>query len=740
VSALDIALTVAGALGAVLATWSVVQSIRERRLGADVLAVAAEVGALASGERVAAALIALMLVTGRVLEARARARAERELRALVERQPRTARRRDDGGTTVVPVDELEPGDVVVVGTAQVVPVDGALVSPRGAVDESATTGESLPRELVAGDPVTSGSLNAGPTFDLRVTARVDESAYAGIVRLATEAAAQRAPLVRVADRAALVLLVVGLAWSASAWAITGHLSRAVAVLVVATPCPLILAVPIALSGGLATTARRGVLVRGGDALERLATATALLVDKTGTLTEGRPHVVGVEAQPSIRPDEVLRLGAAADAGSSHVVAAAVVDAARERGWALPAAVDAVEEPGEGVAAVVDGRRVRVGSPGWIAPAGAGEAPALARAERVAVRSGGMVVAVEVDGAVAGAIVVADRPRPDARTTVRRLRELGIRHVAMVTGDRPGPARAVARLVGVDEVLSAQDPAAKLRAARELQRGGDVVVMVGDGINDAPVLAAADVGVAIGTGAATAATEVADVVIAADRIDRLPDALSAAQRACRIARQSAAGGVALSVAAMGVAAVGLLPPTWGALLQELIDVAAILNALRAVRGARHGVVLEGEDAAVAHRFSTEHVELRPSLDHLLELADGLGSAGAPLSLEPAREALRLLREEWEPHEQAEDAELYPRIAAALGAREATVVMSRAHAEISSLVDRLEDLLAVASDPPTADDVARIRGLLYGLHAVLVVHTEQEEEGYLSLAEDDATAPV
>jgi iron-sulfur cluster repair protein YtfE (RIC family) len=203
-------------------------------------------------------------------------------------------------------------------------------------------------------------------------------------------------------------------------------------------------------------------------------------------------------------------------------------------------------------------------------------------------------------------------------------------------------------------------------------------------------------------------------------------------------------VALSIAAMGVAAVGLLPAVWGALLQELIDVAAITNALRAVRrGEQHRVVLEGEDAAVAHRFSTEHVQLRPSLDHLLELADELGTGDAPWSLDPARTALRLLREEWEPHEQAEDAELYPRIAAALGAREATVVMSRAHAEISSLVDRLEDLLAVASDPPTADDVARIRGLLYGLHAVLVVHTEQEEEGYLSLVDDDddaTTAPV
>jgi cation transport ATPase len=226
-----------------------------------------------------------------------------------------------------------------------------------------------------------------------VTARVDDSAYAGIVRLATEASAHRAPLVRVADRAALVLLVVGLAWSASAWAITGELSRAVAVLVVATPCPLILAVPIALSGGLATTARRGVLVRGGDALERLAGATALLVDKTGTLTEGRPHVVAVEVEPPARADDVLRLAAAADAGSSHVVAMAVVQAARERQPALPSATEAVEQPGEGVAAEVEGRAVRVGSAGWIAPDGHSDAGALARAERVAVRAGGMVVAV-----------------------------------------------------------------------------------------------------------------------------------------------------------------------------------------------------------------------------------------------------------------------------------------------------------------------------------------------------------
>jgi hypothetical protein len=311
---------------------------------------------------------------------------------------------------------------------------------------------------------------------------------------------------------------------------------------------------------------------------------------------------------------------------------------------------------------------------------------------------------------------------------------------MVTGDRREPAEAIAQLVGVDEALAGRSPSDKVRDVTAARSDGDVVVMVGDGINDAPALAAADVGVAMGARGGTASTETADVVIGTDRLDRLADAIGVARSARRIALQSAVAGVGLSVVAMGFAAAGLLPPTWGALLQEAIDVAVILNALRALRDHSGQPRLEGEDAEVAQRFLLEHEVLRPRLDLLLELADAVGVEPGAAGVAPARTALALLHDEIEPHEADEDDHLYPVVASALGGVDPTAVMSRAHVEIRRLVARLATVLAGIVDAPTPADLNELRRLLYGLHAILVLHTSQEDEGYLSLAEPPPTEPA
>jgi heavy metal translocating P-type ATPase len=427
--------------------------------------------------------------------------------------------------------------------------------------------------------VRSGAANAGEAFDLRATRPAAESAYAALVRLVGEAQARRAPFVRMADRYAAFLLPATLALAGVAWAASGDPVRALAVLVVATPCPLILAAPIAFVSGVSRAARHGIVVKGTPALEALGRARTVLLDKTGTLTLGVPSVERIAPADGIAPDELLRLAASVDELSAHVMAEALVHDAERRGLRLSEARDVVERPGEGIEGGVDGHRVAVGSAAFMAARGVDAGP------RRPAGPGRAHVLVAVDGARAGPIVMADRARPDAASAVAELREAGAQRVAMVTGDDRATAREVAAGVGVEEVYADCRPGDKLALLEAIRRdpGSGPVVMVGDGVNDAPALAAADVGVAIAGIGATVSTETADVVITVDRIDRVAAALRIGRRSLAIARQSVLVGMGLSLVAMVVAALGHLPPVAGALLQEGIDVAVILNALRALRG-------------------------------------------------------------------------------------------------------------------------------------------------------------
>ena len=727
-------------LGVALASVWVATALRRGRVGVDVIALAALIGTLLTGEHLAGAVITLMLASGRALEGWAGNRAEHHLRALLEHAPQLAHRYVAGSPTDCALEDVVVGDVLMVRPGEVVPVDGTLLAGTVTIDESALTGESLPVRRDEGDSIRSGSVNAGGPFDLVATTTSAHSTFAGIVRLVEQASAATSPFVRLADRFAVAFLVASFVAAGSAWLVSGEAARAVAVLVVATPCPLILAAPVAVVAGLSRCARRGVVVKGGGALEALAAADVLLFDKTGTLTVGRPTIIQIVlADDRLDEAEVLGLAASLDQISPHVLANAIVRSARQRGIDVVMPTGASETHGAGAEGFVTERRVRVGTARW---AGAtGDEGWVVRSRSIAEFEGAVCVFVAIDGAPAGALLLRDQIRPDAARTIRNLRRSGIRRVVMVTGDRAEAAVAVGDLVHVDDVAAEQSPADKVALVRRETEHGSTI-MVGDGINDAPALASADVGVAIGARGSTAASEAADVVLTVDRLDRLGEAHQIARRARRIALQSVLVGMTLSLVAMGAAAAGLLPPTAGAILQELIDVAVILNALRALRTGHDEIHLDESGEMLAREFATAHRTLRPDVGLLRIAAEQLGDGGAH-AMEAVLTAYRLLVDEIGPHEDAEDRLLYPAIDRALGGSDATGTMSRAHAEIAKLTKQIGLIIARigASKPtpnkPTPMDVHDLQRLLYGLYALLELHFAQEDENFLSLADEPHT---
>ncbi|MBB5275753.1 heavy metal translocating P-type ATPase [Rhizobium rosettiformans] len=548
------------------------------RTGVDAIAALSIGVGLALGENLAAAIVAVMYAGGQLLESFAEGRARRDMTALLGRVSRTAMRYQGETLESVPIEALKPQDRILVRKGEVVPVDGRLLAATAVLDLSALTGESLPVPIQMGHEVPSGCTVLGDAFDLLVLRESKESTYAGIVRLVEQAQASRAPMARLADRYALYFLGITLLLAGSAWWWSGEATRALAVLVVATPCPLILAVPVAVIAGMSRAASHGVLVKTAGALEALAAVTTVVVDKTGTVTSARPEVADVRAEEGFAADEVLRLAASLDQASGHVAAEALVRAAASRGLALTLPLDVVEDAGRGLAGRVDGRRVVLGGSGYVLSQlnpGTGFS-------RAGVASGTAVVAVGVEGRAAGLILLSDPLRPDAQTTIQAFREGGVRRIVMASGDRTDVAEQASATLALDAVAGDLTPEGKVELIRREADQG-VVMMVGDGVNDAPALALADVGVAIGARGSAASSEAADVVLLADDLSRLPLACRIARRSRNIARQSAVAGLVLSGGAMVMAAFGYLTPVQGALLQEVIDVAVILNALRALRG-------------------------------------------------------------------------------------------------------------------------------------------------------------
>jgi heavy metal translocating P-type ATPase len=719
---------------------SIIRDLLAGKAGVDVIAILAIGGALALGETFAAAVIGVMLATGQALETYAEGRAHRELSALLGRAPQNVHRYEDGGLATVPIGAVVAGDRLLVRSGEVVPVDGVVRGVPAILDEAALTGESRLVTREEGDTVSSGVVNAGGPFDLLAIATAEASTYAGIVRLVEEAGRSKAPFVRLADRYAILFVPLALGVAGLAWILSGDPVRALAVLVVATPCPLLLAAPIAIVAGISRAARRGIIVKGGGPLETLGRAHVLLFDKTGTLTAGRPHLATIEAADG-SPDEVLRLAAGLEQASPHVLGAAIVHAARERGLILPMPEDVTELPGAGITGRVAGREVAVGS-AVFAAAGTG-LPAWARElRRRAALEGATNVFVRIDGVLAGALVMDDPIRPDTPRAVRSLRKAGFSRILMVTGDHHSVAELVGAAIGLDGVLADRAPADKVDAVlaeRELADGP--LVMVGDGINDAPALAVADVGVAMGARGATASSEAADLVITVDRLDRLAEAVRIARHSRRIALQSVVAGMGMSLVAMLLAAFGFLPVVAGALLQEAIDVAVILNALRALRGGVERPVRIAGWEETRSKLTAEHRELASGIAGLRATADRLDSLPSNEALAELHSIRSFLTETLVPHEIDEDRAVYPTLAAALGSDDATAALHRTHTEIFHLIRLYDRLVAeLSTEGPTADDRTDLRRALYGLDAILRLHMAQEEELYQSLGDDAVAGAV
>lgn len=554
----------------------IIRSLLNGEVGLDIVAALSMSTALLFGETLAAAVVALMYSGGTFLESFAQGRARREMRDLLSRVPRTATRHRGGELEEVALEEIKPNDLLLIRQGDVAPVDGTVESDRAMLDQAALTGESMPVRLDRGKEVMSGSTNAGVAFDLRVTRAAADSTYAGIVRLVEAAQASKAPMARLADRYSMLFLAVTVALATAAWWFTGDPIRAVAVLVVATPCPLILAVPVALVAGLSRAAHFGVLIKGAKPLEALARIKTLILDKTGTLTDGRPQIVSIETHGDLSKDEVLHYAAALDQASKHPIAQAIVAAARANGAALPVPGNVAETPGEGVTGTIGGRKVVVGGAVFVAATADTTDP-----DSSVIAAGSVVVSLAVDGKLMGHIIMADALRSGTSDLLAGLRRLGITRILLATGDRRAVAEAVTAGLGLDAVRSDLTPDQKVLLVLTERKNGPVM-MVGDGVNDAPALAAADIGVAMGARGAAASAEAADVVLLVDHLDRLLPGIEIAQKSRRIALESVAAGIGLSILGMIAAALGYLTPVQGALVQEVIDVAVILNALRALR--------------------------------------------------------------------------------------------------------------------------------------------------------------
>jgi heavy metal translocating P-type ATPase len=696
------------------------------RMGVDAIAFLSMAVSLALGEVLAGAVVAVMYAGGNALEDFAVGRAERDLKSLVDRAPRVAHVLGDNRVEDVAVDAVMIGDRVLVRSGEVVPVDGALTSQAASLDEAALTGEPMPVDHEPGDAIRSGTINTGGTFEMCATATAGASTYAGIVRMVTAAQTAKSPFIRLADQFAILLLPLTVLLAIAAWRFSGDPVRGLAVLVAATPCPLILAAPVAFIAGVSQAARRGILIKGGAPLEALARARTLIFDKTGTLTVGGARLIAIEVAPNVHPDDVLRLTASLEQASSHVVSATIIAAARAKGLNLEMPTDIVETHGSGLAGCFGARTIRVGSYAYVSGAGAPDAWALRAMRRAASRSA-LSVFVAEDGAVIGALLLGDEIRRETPRALHALRANGVSRIIMVTGDRAEAANTIGAALNLDAVLADREPADKVDAVAAEQKV-EATAMVGDGINDAPALAAASVGIAMGARGASASSEAADVVILVDQLDRVSEAVTIARRARRVALQSIWIGMSLSAIAMVAAAFGWLPPVAGALSQEVIDVAAILNALRALRPHR-GFSGQRMSSPQMHALLQDHVRLDTELDRLRIIADRLDDCDPTTAVMLIAEASRITASTIVTHEQHDETVVYPQMNSYLARGHGLGALSRAHSEIahqSRLLARLSESLS----PDVADRyiIRDAQRMIETTETLVRLHNAQEEDIY------------
>ena len=566
-------LSVVAILELVMLLKSMWDDFRSGRYGIDILAATAIIASVILGQYWAAIVIVVMLTGGEALEDFAQHRARSELDALLKHAPHKANVLRKGKIVRVTVEEIHVGDKLMIKAGEVVPVDSTIIEGVASFDESSLTGESMPETKEIGDMLLSGSVNIDGPVTAKATATAQDSQYQQIISLVRSASANQAPFVRLADRYAVPFTFLAFAIASAAWLVSGDAIRFLEVIVVATPCPLLLAAPIAVISGMARASRYGIIVKTGLALERMAEAKTIAFDKTGTLTKGIPNVDKVITSGTHNQQEVLSLAASLEQNSNHIIAHAVVEAAKAQNLKYQKAKHVKEISGLGLQAQVKGKQVLVGRLSLLIDRGV-NLPANFKAEKI----NKTVVYVAIDGSLAGIITMTDELRPESAATLERLQDLGIKDILMVTGDNKAAAEAIATKVGITQVYAETLPADKLHVIDEVENRP--LIFVGDGVNDAPVLTAADVGVALGARGSTAASESADMVIMLDDFSRVATATEISKRTFGIARQSILIGIGLSLILMVVFSTGKFTALSGAIIQEGVDVFVIFNALRA----------------------------------------------------------------------------------------------------------------------------------------------------------------
>lgn len=546
---------------------------RHGTYGLDVLALTAIIVSVLLHQQWAAIVVVIMMTGGEALEDFAERRAHRELRALLERAPQFAHVLRGRKILDVAASDVQASDKILIKIGETVPVDAVILEGTSSFDESSLTGESLPVSKDVHGTILSGSINLDAVVTAKALRSAADSQYQQIVKLVENAAASQAPFVRLADRYSIPFTIVAYIIAGAAWYIGHDALRFLEVIVVATPCPLLLAAPIALMSGMSRASKQGIIVRTGSALEKLAEAKTFGFDKTGTLTIGQPEVQDIIALKPYSKNEILGMAASLESSSVHVLAQAIVRAADSRHFSYTKAKHTQEASGQGMLGMLHGKQVLVGQQTLLA-----KHAVVVERKYIAKQT---VTYVAVDGVLAGVITFNDEPRPETKATLDQLRGFGVKNFLMITGDNKSTAQAVARKVGIDTVYANATPGDKLRTIEQVK--AHPAVFVGDGVNDAPVLTAADIGIALGARGSTAASESADIVIMPDDIQYVARAVGIARRTFSIAKQSIVIGILMSLVLMGIFATGKFPPLLGAVLQEVVDVFVIFNALRAHLG-------------------------------------------------------------------------------------------------------------------------------------------------------------
>lgn len=564
----QIIVTIAGAIVALTMLVGMVKTLRSGKYGVDLLAILAVVATLAVGEYWAAMVILVMLTGGDALEDYAAKKANTELKALLDNSPRFAHVVTPDGSKDVPVNDVPVSAKIIVKPGELVPIDGLIIKGTGEFDESSLTGEARPVAKTVGDTVMSGSINGDEAITLTVTKLAKDSQYQQLVKLVQEAEQTPAHFVRLADHYAVPFTVVAILISLLAWWLSKDPRRFAEVLVVASPCPLILAAPVAMVSGMSRASRNGIVVKTGSVLEKLAGARTGAFDKTGTITNGHLTVAQILPAGTITKERLLHLAASAEQDSSHILARSLLAYASQHNISLAAVSGLTEETGKGITAMIEDHQVKVGKRQFVAP----------QNQQAALDT--TAIYVSVDGNYYGAIAFTDHVRPEAAQTMAKLKAAGVTNLIMLTGDQRAIAQQVAKAVGISTVKADLLPQDKIAALQSIPQSEHPVFMVGDGVNDAPSLATADVGIAMGAHGSTAASETADVVILKDDLAKVAKAVTISQDTLRIAKQAVLIGIAICTVLMLIASTGVIPAFVGAMLQEVIDTVSILWALKA----------------------------------------------------------------------------------------------------------------------------------------------------------------